>query len=127
VNNTNVKRCVGCGAPFRRPTGTARIDNQRWESRRYCGASCGFAHGNKHAFNGSVPQEEAASKNAQIGSQALLVSSIKYGLAHDSDLGMGYEPFMARARELGLVAKNHGEPQFMGSLGSPVFASGDSA
>jgi len=104
VSNHNVKRCVGCGVPFRRPTGDARITDQRWASRRYCGPDCGFAHGNKHAKNGARPQDDAAKLNAVMASQALLIRSIQYGLKHDSDLGMGYHAFMDRARELGLAA-----------------------
>jgi len=104
------------------------MDNLRWSARRYCSRRCGLATAGSGSFgNGATASDTAARGSAEIGSQALLIRSIKYGLAHDSDLGMGYEPFMARARELGLVAKNHGDPQFMGSLGSPVFASGDSA
>jgi len=48
--------------------------------------------------------EQTKRRSAEAASKALLERLIRYGLNHDSDLGMGYEPFMARARELGLAA-----------------------
>lgn len=48
--------------------------------------------------------ERARRSAAEKSCKALLERLIHYGLKHDSDLGMGFEPFMARARELGLAA-----------------------
>lgn len=118
----DIKTCEGCGEKFERP---APLEMLRWRARRYCSRRCGLATiGHDFHGGGAITAETMARNAAKIASEALLIRSIKYGLNHDSDLGMGYHAFMDRARELGLVAKNHGDPQFMGSIGSPVLTSG---
>lgn len=103
MTNPDIKTCVGCGEEFERP---ARLDLSRWASRRYCSQRCGLVTVGlqNHGMNGATCSEDASSKSAAMGSQALLTRCIQYGLRHDSDLGMGYHAFMARARELGLSA-----------------------
>lgn len=102
MSNPDIKQCAGCGEDFERP---ARMDNLRWQARRYCTRRCGLAAAGAESHgNGCTASDTAALKSAKIGSQALLTRSIIYGLKHDSDLGMGYQAFMARARELGLAA-----------------------
>lgn len=99
---------VECGEPFyRRLGGMYPERDHEWIGRSYCSRKCALKDASlaEGALGGRfTPYKPPAESPAVMASKALLVRCIKYGLNHDSDLGMGYEPFMARARELGLAA-----------------------
>lgn len=102
------KNCSQCGEAFyRRTEGRWPERDHEWRGRRFCGRRCAFhyASASQGAELGRFgPHKKQTESPAEIGSKALLIRSIQYGLKHDSDLGMGYHAFMARAQELGLAA-----------------------
>lgn len=97
ANDTPSKDCCFCGYSFEKPYD---LSNANWAAKRFCSRPCAQSfrrRGNRPLGEGRVTPE-------QVGSEELLRRLIRYGLANDSDLGMGYQAFMGRARELGLAA-----------------------
>jgi hypothetical protein len=70
-----VKICECCGCDYRRPTGTSRISDERWESRRYCTATCGVTTTGSQTGDinpGALSAYDHYRANAAISSQNLL-------------------------------------------------------
>jgi hypothetical protein len=105
---SDTRDCDRCGKEFHRRTeGRWPERNHEWRQRRFCSRKCAFhyASASQGAELGRFAPKKAGEDSAEvIGSHALLVRCIKYGLAHDRHLGMGAAAFMERARELGLAA-----------------------
>jgi len=94
------KDCAFCDRPFTRPYGLSILN---WTRQRFCTKRCAT----HYRLNGNRSMAEAGfdlTCATTIASQELLKRCIVYGLRHNSDLGMGREAFMSRARELGLTS-----------------------
>jgi hypothetical protein len=94
------KDCAFCNAEFARPYALSLVN---WLNQRFCSRRCAVYY--RRNGNRSLEErgEEMAS-SAAVASRQHLKLLIQYGLNHNKDLGMGRESFMARARELGMVA-----------------------
>lgn len=108
MSDLNTKACDRCEKEFHRRTdGRWPERNHEWKQRRFCSRKCAFhfASASQGASLGRFAPRAAQEECAEaLACHALLVRCINYGLKHDSDLGMGYGPFMERARSLGLAA-----------------------
>lgn len=105
------KTCKCCGSEFSRRTDIRWPESDaEWSARRYCGRRCGLRsapHSNPKSIATDRPRlrgKLAGMHPFEVASHELLKRCISYGLRNNSDLGMGYQAFMDRARELGLAA-----------------------
>jgi hypothetical protein len=98
----NVKTCVTCGEPFRRPTGTNRISDVRWHNRDNCSFRCSFYHAT--GAGGPNPQRDEHKSRAAVACDAHLRALVRYGLKHDGLPGLPANDLLRLAAELGVAA-----------------------
>jgi hypothetical protein len=100
-----VKICEGCEADFRRPTGTAKVSDERWAKRRFCSAHCGLQAAGSHSDHsnpGAAATYDPLRRNAEMGSAALLNRQRRFYIRIAAERGLNDE--WEAAVQLGMAA-----------------------
>lgn len=92
--SANIKICAGCGLDYKRPTGTSKLSDARWEERSFCSARCALGSAGGQDFSGGhAATFDGQQASARIATDALRDRMFAYyhGIARERGLANEWE------------------------------------